>query len=54
MFRNIPISTSILYEQEYNNLSLILNYIKKTKVRRAFSEKKNKAPHRPHIKATAH
>ena len=59
MFRNIPISTSILYEQEYNNISLILNYIKKTKVRRAFSEKKirhrtDRILRQPHIKATAH
>ena len=36
---NIPISMSILHEQEYNNVSLILKYIKKSHVRRAISEK---------------
>lgn len=34
--KNIPISISILHEQEYNNLCLIL---KSTKKRRAFSER---------------
>ncbi len=38
---NIPISTSILHEQEYNNISLIIKYIKKTSTRRAISEKRN-------------
>ena len=39
---NIPISTSILHEQEYNNISLILKYIKKSSTRRSISEKRNK------------
>ena len=33
--KNIPVSISILHEQEYNNLCLM---IKKSKKRRAFSE----------------
>jgi len=39
---NIPVSTSILHEQEYNNISLILKYIKKSSTRRSISEKRNK------------
>jgi hypothetical protein len=39
---NIPISTSILHEQEYNNISLILKYIKKSSTRRSISDKRNK------------
>lgn len=38
---NIPISTSILHEQEYN-ISMILKYIKKSSTRRAISDKRNK------------
>jgi len=37
---NIPISTSILHEQEYN-ISMILKYIKKSSTRRAISDKRN-------------
>jgi hypothetical protein len=38
--KNIPVSISILHEQEYNNLCLILKPIKgKVKKRRAFSER---------------
>lgn len=38
--KNIPISISILHEQEYNNLCLILKTTKgKVKKRRAFSER---------------
>jgi hypothetical protein len=38
--KNIPISISILHEQEYNNLCLMLKVIKtKERKRRAFSEK---------------
>lgn len=38
--KNIPISISILHEQEYNNLCLILKSTKgKVKKRRAFSER---------------
>ena len=38
--KNIPISISILHEQEYNNLCLILNNVKNNiKKRRAFSER---------------
>ena len=36
--KNIPISISILHEQEYNNLCLILKPVKGKK-RRAFSER---------------
>ena len=36
--KNIPVSISILHEQEYNNLCLILKPIKGKK-RRAFSER---------------
>jgi hypothetical protein len=40
--KNIPVSISILHDQEYNNLYLMLN-LKKNKVRRrrAFSDKSN-------------
>lgn len=38
--KNIPISISILHDQEYNNLCLILKPLKsKERKRRAFSEK---------------
>lgn len=38
--KNIPISISILHEQEYNNLCLMFKTTKgKVKKRRAFSEK---------------
>ncbi len=38
--KNIPVSISILHEQEYNNLCLILKTNKsKVKKRRAFSER---------------
>ncbi len=38
--KNIPISISILHEQEYNNLCLMLKMTNgKVKKRRAFSEK---------------
>lgn len=37
---NIPVSTSILHEQEYN-ISLILKHIKKSSSRRAISDKRN-------------
>ena len=40
---NIPISTSILHEQEYN-ISMILKYIKKSSTRRAISDKRNNRP----------
>lgn len=36
--KNIPVSISLLHEQEYSNLYLILNNNKK---RRAFSERSN-------------
>jgi hypothetical protein len=36
--KNIPMSISILHEQEYNNLCLMYKFIKSEK-RRAFSEK---------------
>lgn len=36
--KNIPVSISILHEQEYNNLYLM---IKTSKKRRAFSERSN-------------
>ncbi len=36
--KNIPVSISILHEQEYNNLCLILKGLKEHK-RRAFSER---------------
>jgi hypothetical protein len=40
--KNIPVSISILHEQEYNNLCLILRSSKnKIKKRRAFSDKSN-------------
>lgn len=39
---NIPISTSILHEQEYNNISMILKYINKSSARRSISDKRNK------------
>lgn len=40
--KNIPISISILHEQEYNNLCLMIKTTKgKVKRRRAFSEKSN-------------
>lgn len=38
--KNIPVSISILHEQEYNNLCLLLKAVKsKERKRRAFSEK---------------
>jgi hypothetical protein len=38
---NIPISISLLHEQEYNNIYLLMKPLKKnTKSRRAFSERK--------------
>ena len=36
--RNIPISISLLHEQEYNNLCLIYKLLNKSEKRRAFSE----------------
>lgn len=36
--KNIPISISLLHEQEYNNLCLIYKCINKSEKRRAFSE----------------
>ena len=38
--KNIPVSISILHEQEYNNLCFLLKIVKsKERKRRAFSEK---------------
>jgi hypothetical protein len=38
--KNIPVSISILHEQEYNNICLMLKMIKsRERKRRAFSEK---------------
>ncbi len=40
--KNIPVSISILHDQEYNNLYLMLNLKKnKARRRRAFSDKSN-------------
>jgi hypothetical protein len=40
--KNIPVSISILHEQEYDNLCLILKLLKgKAGKRRAFSERSN-------------
>jgi hypothetical protein len=36
--RNIPVSLSLLHEQEYKNLCLIYKLLNKTEKRRAFSE----------------
>ena len=42
--KNIPLSISILHEQEYNNLCMIVKYLK-FQNRRAYSEKnKTKVP----------
>lgn len=41
--KNIPVSISILHEQEYNNLCIIYNNIRGDGIkRRAFTEKRNK------------
>jgi hypothetical protein len=41
--KNIPISLSILHEQEYNNILLFYKVsVKNTSCRRAFSESNNK------------
>ncbi len=37
--KNIPISISLLHEQEYNNLCLMLKMAEKPNKRRAFSER---------------
>jgi hypothetical protein len=37
--KNIPISVSLLHEQEYNNLCLMLKMAEKPSKRRAFSER---------------
>jgi hypothetical protein len=37
--KNIPISISLLHEQEYNNLCLMLKMTEKPNKRRAFSER---------------
>ena len=40
--KNIPVSISILHEQEYDNLCLLLKFLKnKAGKRRAFSERSN-------------
>jgi hypothetical protein len=49
---NIPISLSILHEQEYNNILLFYKVsVKNTSCRRAFSESNNK--HKIHYLRTS-
>lgn len=42
--KNIPISISLLHEQEYNNLCLMLKMVEKPNKRRAFSERNTDKP----------
>ena len=43
---NIPISISLLHEQEYNNLRLLFKMPDKQNKRRAFSEKNSNKPNK--------
>jgi hypothetical protein len=44
--KNIPISISLLHEQEYNNLCLMLKMAEKPNRRRAFSERNTDKPNK--------
>ena len=44
--KNIPISISLLHEQEYNNLCLLFKMSDKQNKRRAFSERNSNKPNR--------
>ncbi len=44
--KNIPISISLLHEQEYNNLYLLFKMSDKQNKRRAFSEKNSNKPNK--------
>jgi hypothetical protein len=44
--KNIPMSISLLHEQEYNNLCLMLKMAEKPNKRRAFSERNTDKPNK--------
>lgn len=49
--KNIPVSISILHEQEYNNICTLFNLFKDNiKKRRAFSEKNNNKEYKEECK----